>query len=263
VHAERSGNGPRAVIGIHGWAGSSRTWRRLAPYVDSGSSFYALDLPGYGQTPLPDTLSLDAVLDATGKYLATIESDEIVLVGNCGGALFAIEAARRFGPRIKRVIMLDPFGYPPLYFRIFLWGEFGRYAYLTTFANPMGRWLTNGALRAKRASDTDLTQGFRDTNHDLALKYLHMLRPVAVAERYKGVTCAVDILYGERTFSAVRKSLPLWLEALPQANCIMLSGAGHEPVKEATDQLGRFVFSHHPLRNANDGVTPDAVATKR
>lgn len=243
MRAECTGDGPRAIVGLHGWAGSHKTWRRLLPYVDAGTTFHALDLPGYGASKDDYPHTLDELVSAISIYLKSIDAKEIVLLGNCGGGLLAIEMARVLPSHVHRVVMLDPFGYPPLYFRVFLWGQFGRYAYFTTFANPLGRWVTNGALASKRVENTNLTRAFEDVDHELALHYLRLLYPLARAERFSGTTCAVDIAYGERTFGAVRDSLPLWRQVLPQAQCHELAGAGHEPIKEATEQLARLVFS--------------------
>ena len=249
MHVERTGSGPRAMVGIHGWAGSRKTWRRIVSQVPESWSFYAIDLPGYGDSPRPSNLSLESVMDELGEFLGQVASDEVVLLGNCGGALLGIEAARRFPKAVDRVVMLDPFGYPPAYFTIFLAGRFGRYAYYSTFANPIGRLLTNGALRGKRQQSTDLTQGFRDVDHELTLDYLRLMRPLADASRFAGMQVAVDVLYGEKTFKGVRASLPLWQSALPQARFFELAGAGHEPVKEATDEIVRLAFGLKEVTN--------------
>jgi len=45
----RVGNGPHAVLGLHGWFGAAQAWQTLAPYLDgSRFSYYFLDYRGYG-----------------------------------------------------------------------------------------------------------------------------------------------------------------------------------------------------------------------
>ncbi len=45
----RVGDGPHAVLGLHGWFGSATSWASLAPYLDrSRFSYFFLDYRGYG-----------------------------------------------------------------------------------------------------------------------------------------------------------------------------------------------------------------------
>ena len=45
----RVGDGPHAVLGLHGWFGAAESWRPLAPHLDgSRFSYYFLDYRGYG-----------------------------------------------------------------------------------------------------------------------------------------------------------------------------------------------------------------------
>jgi pimeloyl-ACP methyl ester carboxylesterase len=52
----------------------------------------------------------------------------------------------------------------------------------------------------------------------------------------------IDIVYGARTFAAVKKSAALWRTIWPQARCWELPTAGHLPLEEATAQLSEIIF---------------------
>jgi pimeloyl-ACP methyl ester carboxylesterase len=52
----------------------------------------------------------------------------------------------------------------------------------------------------------------------------------------------VDLIYGARTFGAIKKSIRLWRGVWPHAQCHELAGAGHLPIQEATRQLSEIVF---------------------
>ena len=70
-----------------------------------------------------------------------------------------------------------------------------------------------------------------------------MLKDCGGPGQFRGVGLPVDILYGEKTFSAVRKSVQEWKEALPQAGLTELAGVGHLPILEATDAVAKKVYS--------------------
>ena len=52
----------------------------------------------------------------------------------------------------------------------------------------------------------------------------------------------IDIICGERTFGAIKKSVGMWRGVWPNARVFELEGAGHLPIEEATEDLSRIVF---------------------
>lgn len=242
MRLDQYGAGPRTFLGLHGWAGNRRTFRRLLAYLPADATFYTGDLPGYGDAPRTSRIDLDAVMSDVLDAMRQVSDPNLTLVGHCGGAWLALEALRLSTGLARGAVLIEPFGYAPLYFRIFTWGDFGRYAYLTTFANPLGRIVTNGALARKRTGAANLTSAFRAVDHETALDYIRLYCAMRPAERFPGLADPVDVVYGERTFAAVRRSIPIWRSTLPNVRCTELQGAGHEPIREATEQLAAVVF---------------------
>ena len=242
MFVERHGRGDEAFLALHGWGGDRTTFAPLASYVPARASLYTADLPGCGRSPRPREWSSAAIVEEVVEVARSLETTRLSLVGNCGGAVFALLAAKALGTRVVRVTMLDPFAYLPRYFRLFLAGDFGRRAYQATFATPLGRWLTNQALTSRREGGSDLTATFADTDHDAARRYLAIFDEIGGVDIFRGLVTPVEILYGEKTFGAVRRSLALWRDALPHARARVLEGAGHLPLEEATAQVAKEVF---------------------
>ncbi|MBV8860165.1 MAG: alpha/beta hydrolase [Acidobacteria bacterium] len=242
MFVERHGGGPEVYFALHGWGGDRRTFAPLAPRVPEGASLYAADLPGCGDSPRPRAWTVGAVVEEVVAAVREIESSSVTLVGNCGGAVFALLAARELEALVERVSMIDPFAYLPRYFRLFNAGEFGRRAYEATFANPLGRRLTNHSLRGRRAGAADLTASFARVDHEAARRYLALYEEVGGVEIVRGLKAPVEIAYGERTFGAVKRSLPVWREVLPHARVRELKGAGHQPFVESPAQSAEFIF---------------------
>ena len=247
MHIDRYGDGNRIFFGVHGWAGNAHTFRRLYTHMPSDCSFFAPDLPGYGRSPRPESLTVPAVAEALAEGIRGTGFENITLIGNCGGSQFALEAALLCGERIGRVVLIDPFADLPWYFGVFLKGDFGRRAYYTTFANPIGRWITNGALSRKRSRENNLTEAFYRVDHATVHEYLSLLATCRPQTRYKEVKARVDIVYGERTFKAVHAGLDTWRAVYPHAGFFELASAGHEPIKEATEALAEVLFAEIPM----------------
>ena len=144
--------------------------------------------------------------------------------------------------------MIDPFAYCPWYFRLFLVPVLGYLIYATAFANPIGRGITNFFLQDKRAGETNLTQSFSTVNHRVTWNYLKMLYECGRPGQFRGMGLPVEILYGEKTFSAVRRSVQEWKEAWPQARVRELAGVGHLPIVERTKEVADAVFSNGKLK---------------
>ncbi len=241
MFVETSGSGPRTFLGLHGWSGDHRTFAPLTCDLPEDVTFYAADLPGCGRSKAPRHWTVGALADEIAEAAWRLPAP-LTLVGNCSGALLGIEAAQRLGNRVERMVLIDIFAEFPWYFRVFLSKGIGRYAYYSTFANPVGRLLTNLSLKAKRSGDAHLTQGFARVDHATTYKYLQVFESFPQPETFEGLTQPIDILYGNKTFQAVRESAVRWSAVWPQAKVCELKGAGHLPILEATEQMRKIVF---------------------
>ncbi len=242
MHVERYGEGPEVYLGLHGWGGDHRTFAPLATHLPATVSLYSADLPGCGQSPPPRDWEAATIAQEIIAAIQAIGAERITLIGNCSGANLALMAAMKLGSRIRRLVLIDMFAYMPRYFRLFTNPNYGRYAYYSTFANPVGRWVSNQSLRGHRTANTDLTSSFGTVDHNVAYQYLLMLGEIGGPEQFSDLTMPIEIVYGERTFGAVRRSVPQWRAVWPQSQAVELKGAGHLPIEEATEQLALVIF---------------------
>jgi pimeloyl-ACP methyl ester carboxylesterase len=218
MFVKRYGNGPRAFLGWHGWSGDHRTFEPLLRYLPAEVSFYSVDLPGYGQSPPPlGEWNLTTVAEEIGATIDKLAVERFTLVGNCSGALLGLQAVPSRLARIERLVLLDAFAFVPWYFRLFIEKPFGTYAYYSTFANPLGRWITNLSLARHRAAATDLTGSFGKVDHTVSLRYLELLASIGGIERFRDVHAPTDIVYGARSFQAVKASVAMWQALWPHA----------------------------------------------
>jgi pimeloyl-ACP methyl ester carboxylesterase len=104
------GEGP-ALVFVHGLSGSWPNWLEQLPVFADDHRVIALDLPGFGHSPMPHeriTISgyarlLDGLLDELGTGAAT-------LVGNSMGGFVSAELAIAFPERVERLVLVSPAG---------------------------------------------------------------------------------------------------------------------------------------------------------
>lgn len=235
---ERIGNGARHYLGVHGWSGDHRTFLPLVKNMPPDVTFWCVDLPGCGRSAPPVEWTLSTIVNE----LAAAIPGPVTVIGNCSGAILSLMLANRAPEKVARLVLIDAFAAWPWYFRVFTSSGIGRYAYLSTFANPIGRWITNLSLTSKRQRDTNLTQGFTSTNHEVTLRYINLLRQAGPAACFKDLSMPIDIVYGENTFHAVRDSAAIWKGMWSHANAWSIAGAGHLPIIEATARMREILF---------------------
>lgn len=247
MYFECYGEGPRRLLGLHGWSGDHRTFEPLVPFLPRGVTLYAPDLPGCGKSPPPHEWTLAAITAELAELVRDLPQP-LTLVGNCSGAILGLSLARCLRDEgdqavLDRLVLIDPFAYWPWYFRVFASQAIGRYAYSFSFGNPVGRRLINCALSARRNRDTDLTEGFSMARADWALAYLRVLREVRSLNEFAGLQTPMRILHGERTFRAVRRSLASFARQWPAVECRVIPGAGHLPIREAPQAVAASILA--------------------
>jgi pimeloyl-ACP methyl ester carboxylesterase len=110
VNTIELGSGPPLVF-VHGLAGSWPNWLEQLAQLSDDFRVVAMDLPGFGHSPLPAqeiTIAsyarlLDALLTELGLGAATV-------VGNSMGGFISAELAIAFPERVERLVVVSPAG---------------------------------------------------------------------------------------------------------------------------------------------------------
>ncbi|MEM7676217.1 MAG: alpha/beta hydrolase [Myxococcota bacterium] len=238
------GRGSKIVIGLHGWSGDHRSFEPIIDQMPDDVTFISFDQPGFGQSQPPVEWNVRSIAEPIFEVLEGLPSTPMTIVGSCSGAVVGMELGMMLGPRVNRLLMIDPFMTAPWFFRLFCWGWLGKVCYYSTFANPLGRWLTNIGLAHRRTDDTSLTEHFESADHGRALGYLRALCDPALHHRgYERLDAIGEFVVGGRTFTSVVRSVEWWQKTRwPSAPLQVLPTAGHMPVHEATDDVARTVF---------------------
>jgi pimeloyl-ACP methyl ester carboxylesterase len=108
IHYIKQGTG-KPVILVHGFGGSTYTWRKLIPLLADTYSVYALDLLGFGLSGKPPDGNYD--LQSQGelvvKFIETLKIPSPTLVGHSMGGVVIGYAALRAPQQIDSLIMVS------------------------------------------------------------------------------------------------------------------------------------------------------------
>jgi len=109
LHYLTAGHGPAMVILLHGFAETSRMWRPIIPKLAERFTVIAPDLPGIGDSSIPDKIDM---LDAARKVhdlALSLKSDKARVVGHDIGLMVAYAYAAQFPNETEKLAMMDAF----------------------------------------------------------------------------------------------------------------------------------------------------------
>ena len=100
------GRGPTIVL-MHGLASGRMMWMPTAKKLLTGYRVVMVDLPGHGESALPDPFTLGACAEALDQVLAKQKPDSTVLVTHGMGGLVALHEVQAHPDRVKGLIVID------------------------------------------------------------------------------------------------------------------------------------------------------------
>jgi pimeloyl-ACP methyl ester carboxylesterase len=106
------GSGPREpVVFVHGLGGQWQNWLENIPHAAQERRVIALDLPGFGLSPMPrDTITIPGYGRTVNALCEQLGLGVVELVGNSMGGYIAAEVAIQFPPRVDRLILVSAAG---------------------------------------------------------------------------------------------------------------------------------------------------------
>jgi pimeloyl-ACP methyl ester carboxylesterase len=127
------------ILFIHGISGCWQNWLENLPHLSRGRRAIALDLPGFGASPMPSwPIDIPAYGRLIHDFCEKLGIESATVVGNSMGGFVAVEAATTIPSRFSRLVLVSAAGI------INTWNPEGR-ATATAFA-----WKTFGPAVADR-----------------------------------------------------------------------------------------------------------------
>ncbi|HEV2060446.1 MAG TPA: alpha/beta fold hydrolase, partial [Solirubrobacteraceae bacterium] len=104
------GEGP-VVVFLHGLSGCWQNWLESIPPLAGDHRVIAIDLPGFGESPMPaEPISVSGYARTVVDLLDELGVPEATIVGNSMGGFVGCEIAIRFPARVQRLVLVAPAG---------------------------------------------------------------------------------------------------------------------------------------------------------
>lgn len=101
------GSGP-PLVGVHGLSGSALNWLAVAPALAARHHVLALDLRGFGRTPLGAGTRLRDNRELLDLFLRNVAGGPATVVGNSMGGLLAVLQAAAAPETVSSLVLVDP-----------------------------------------------------------------------------------------------------------------------------------------------------------
>lgn len=237
-NAPRGGAAATPVLALHGWGASRQLMtpvaERLAPL---GHAVYALDLPGFGETPAPPVAW--GVGDYAQFVMDTLDAFAIPqahLIGHSFGGRISLVLAAAWPARVEKLVLADSAGVPPRRSQAASL-RLNTYKAARSTLEAVGAKGTAQRLRAwynGRYGSADYQQTTGVMRETFVRVVNQDLRPDAAR-----IQCPALLFWGDGD-----EDTPLWqgriLEQLiPDAGLVLLAGAGHYSYLDRLDEFIR------------------------
>lgn len=236
----------RPVVFVHGLSGSWPNWMEQLPvFATEGFRAIAMDLPGFGHSPMPgERITISGYARLLDGLLGELGIDAAAIVGNSMGGFIGTELAIAFPQRVERLALVSPAG-------------------LSTYRDPRGmRALT--ALRALRPALApsvgwfathadavarhpalralalgDLVRHPRRLPAPLAAElirgggkpgFIDALEAILVYDtraRLPEIACPTLIVWGRRDHIVTSRDAAVYAELVPNSRKVVLDDTGH------------------------------------
>jgi pimeloyl-ACP methyl ester carboxylesterase len=99
------------VVFIHGLAGAWVNWLENIPHFARNHRVVAMDLPGFGHSPMPaEKISISGYGRIVDELLDTLGIEKAAIVGNSMGGFIGAEVAINFSTRVEKLVLVSAAG---------------------------------------------------------------------------------------------------------------------------------------------------------
>jgi pimeloyl-ACP methyl ester carboxylesterase len=104
------GKGENFLI-LHGWGGSSDSWRKIIELLEIKYKVICPDFPGFGKTKTPENpWDLNNFVDWVKEFVDRLNLESFFLLGHSFGGRVAVRFSALFPKRVKKLILVSPAG---------------------------------------------------------------------------------------------------------------------------------------------------------
>ena len=250
LHLTISGKGPPLIL-LHGWGWHSGIWDSLLPQLQNKYEVFAIDLPGFGKSPL---LTSSYTFDEIIPYLLAVVPDQAAWLGWSLGGLFALWIAIYFPSHVSRLITVTS---SPCFVAGDDWPGVSS-ATLEKFSTLLKQdykktLLDFLALQLRGCANQDelfsqLQPKLFIENKDLLAGLaggLNLLRDTDLRKQLSEITCPTLHIFGQRDMIVPASLAPYAFTSIHKSHSYVMKRTGHMPFlthpEMFLDSLAHFI----------------------
>lgn len=227
IHITNEGRGDVALVFLHYWGGSARTWHHVTKGLAGLTNCIGIDLRGWGKSEALDgRYDLGAMAEDVTEVISALGLKRIILVGHSMGGKVAQIVATGLAATAKALILIAPSPATGMHVPAEI-----RAQMLASYQSAEGVAQALTILAHRPLSETDRTMVFEDTlaGADGAKREWTETGMIAsLQEDISAITMPVRILVGDEDKVERGEDLRrIYAELLPHAEWDVLSNTGH------------------------------------
>jgi pimeloyl-ACP methyl ester carboxylesterase len=238
------------IVFVHGLSGSWPNWLEQLPVLATRHRVLALDLPGFGHSPMPaGEISIPGYGRLLDKLLQERDIDAAAVVGNSMGGFIGAELAAAFPERVERLVLVSAAG-------ISTFGD-PRVARSAPLLRRLERIIAAGAAWTASKSDTVARRPrLRNATLNLVVRHPGRLPAALAAEQLRGagtagflpalqaileydlrerlanIACPTLIVWGESDRLINVRDADVFADLIPSSRKVIFADTGHMAMLE-------------------------------
>ena len=235
IHSVTRGAGSEQITLLHGWGFNGAIWEETARALANNASVNCIDLPGHGQSPMPQDYTIETLADTVAATLP----EQGNVVGWSLGGMVAMQIALRHPTKIKKLILVGSVArfvsdddwrhaVSPEIFQNFsaslnkdLQGTLQRFIALQIMGSDESRIMLRklkALMNSNAAPQAAALQGG-----------LKILQDVDLRDQLPQLKQPTLMIFGKRDTLSRPQTAKQMLPLLPNATLEIIDGAGHAP----------------------------------
>jgi len=254
-----SGGDAQPLVFVHGLSGSWPNWLEQLPVLAATHRVIALDLPGFGHSPMPRwEISISGYARMLEQLFQRLGLDAAAVVGNSMGGFIGAELAIAYPPRVERLVLVSAAGLSTHNHR-------GSLTALPAMRALERSLLAVGAWTASKSDTVARRARLRDAALGVVVRHPSRLGSALAAEQIRGagkpgfmqgfeavlhyelrerlpeIACPTLIVWGDRDRLIGVSDADVFAELIPDSRKVVFGDTGHMSMLERPDAFNALL----------------------
>lgn len=237
-----SGNSLKTILILHGWGGSSDSWKKVIQILSNNFKVICPDLPGFGKSDFPTKpFTLDDYVNWLSLFSQKLNLSKFFLLGHSFGGRIAIKFSILNPQKIEKLILVNSAGiesYKTFPTRIaFFFAKVGNFLFSKKCFVQFKNFFSQIFYFLFRIQDYAKAKGvMRETMKNIVSEDL--------LSQLSKISCDTLIVWGKKDKILPLKYAFLFKEKIPNSQLIFLQNTGHSPHLEVPEKLSQVLLQN-------------------